>query len=111
MNQENKNQFSLRLVQKCPVCNKDYNQGKVEILEESEMSFLAYLTCNACFSNILVRVNTLPHGVIGNAILTDLSSREVLNFTNQSDIESNNVLEIHEIIGKDSEFVERMRNI
>src|SRR3989339_565653 len=98
MDQNQKGQFSLKLIQKCPVCNHDYTDGRIEILTESEMSFLAYLTCVYCSSSIIVRVMTMPHGLIGNAILTDLTSSEVMDFSLESEIEANNVLSLHELM-------------
>ena len=111
MNQDNKNQFSLRLVQKCPICNRDYTEGRIEILAENQHSFLAYMSCSICSSSILVRVMTLPHGLIGNAIVTDLAASEVLGYSEAQSVNSNTVLEIHELIGKDSSFIENIRKI
>jgi hypothetical protein len=102
-------QFSLKLVQKCPVCNNDYHEGRVEILAEGDFGFLAYLTCSVCFSNILIKVMTMPHGMIGNAILTDLSAIEVMRFAAVEDLESDSVLEFHQLINKDSSFIEKLK--
>ncbi len=109
MNNSQKGQFSLKLVQKCPVCNHDYTEGKIEILDENEQGFLAYLTCGHCSSSIIVRVMTMPHGLIGNAILTDLSAIEVMDYTLEPEIISDNVLEIHQLINKDSSFIEKLK--
>ena len=102
-------QFSLKLVQKCPVCNNDSHEGRVEILDEGDFGFLAYLTCSVCSSNILIKVITMPHGMIGNAILTDLSASEVMQFAVTEDLESNSVLEFHQLINKDGSFIEKFR--
>jgi len=99
----------LRLIQKCPVCGSDYTEGRIEILDEDEKSFLVYLSCGFCSSGLIVRVMTLPHGLIGNAILTDLAAPEVLSFSESPTVLGNHVLEIHELINKDSSFIEKMR--
>jgi hypothetical protein len=75
------NPFNLRLVQHCPVCRAESASAKVEILEELGSSFLAYLSCVRCGSSLIVRVITMPQGLVGNAILTDLSSEEVVRFS------------------------------
>ena len=106
---DNRGQFSLRLIQKCPVCNHDYIEGKIQILEEGDNSFLAYLTCGSCHSSIIVRVVTLPHGLVGNAILTDLSSGEVIKFAEGTVINSDDVLSIYQELGKGMDFMERMK--
>ena len=104
-----KGQFSLRLIQKCPICNQDYGSGRIQILEEEGSSFLAYLTCNFCHSSILVRVMTLPHGLVGNAILTDLASEEVIPFSEENKIVSDDVLFIHDYLAKDGDFIQKLK--
>ncbi len=106
---DQKGQFSLKLVQKCPVCNNDYSTGKIQILEEEGNSFLAYLTCSQCNSSILIRVMTMPHGLVGNAILTDLSSDEVIYFKEVTDISSNDVLEIYDYFLRQNDFIEKIK--
>lgn len=106
---DNRGQFSLRLIQKCPVCNHDYLEGKIQILEEADSSFLAYLTCGHCHSSLIVRVMTLPHGMVGNAILTDLSSNEVIKFADGEVLSSNEVLDVHQELSKGGSFLDKMK--
>ena len=106
MNQ--KGQFSLRLIQRCPVCNQDYNTGQIQILDEENNSFLAYLTCSFCHSSILVRVLTLPKGLVGNAILTDLLSEEVMPFSEEEQVTGDDVLFIHDYLAKNGDLIERL---
>jgi len=105
----NKGQFSLRLIQKCPVCNHDFLEGKIQILEEAESSFLAYLTCGHCHSSIIVRVMTLPHGMVGNAILTDLNSGEVTKFASTEVVSGDEVLSAHQEISQDAVFLDKLK--
>lgn len=106
---DNKGQFSIRLIQKCPVCNHDYLEGRIQILEEGEASFLAYLTCGFCHSSIIVRVMTLPHGLVGNAILTDLSSGEVTKFSETEIVKGDDVLQIYQELDNSAGFIEKMK--
>jgi len=111
MDQNQRGQFSLRLVQKCPVCNQDYSTGRIQILDEEGNSFLAYLTCTNCNSSILVRVLTLPQGLVGNAILTDLTSDEVMTFSTERQITSDDVLQIHEFLFKKGDFIQQLKKV
>ncbi|MBT3690102.1 hypothetical protein HOE31_02445 [bacterium] len=106
---DQKGQFSLKLVQKCPVCSNDYTTGKIQILEEEGNSFLAYLTCSFCSSSILIRVMSMPHGLVGNAILTDLAADEVMFFSEENTVSSNDVLEIHDYFSKQGDFIEKFK--
>ena len=111
MNQINnpQGQFSLRLIQKCPVCNSDYSNGRIQILDEGNNSFLAYLTCVNCHSSILVRVMTLPHGLVGNAILTDLGSEEVVFFSDGDEVSGDEVLTIHDYLANKKDFIQHLK--
>lgn len=91
------NKHSIRLVQNCPVCDRKYRENKVQIIDEHGNSFLAYMTCTFCRSNIIVRVISMPQGLVGSAILTDLSPEEVLKFSHEENIQTNDILNIHEI--------------
>lgn len=88
------NPFNLRLVQRCPVCKAEQASAQLEILEELGSSFLAYLSCSRCGSSLIVRVMTMPQGLVGNAILTDLSSEEVVRFTGAPAMTADEVLAV-----------------
>ncbi|MBL7021792.1 hypothetical protein ISR92_00470 [Patescibacteria group bacterium] len=92
------NKHSIKLVQNCPVCTRKYQQNRVQILEAFGNSFLAYLTCNFCNSNLIVKVISMSHGLVGNAILTDLSPEEVMSFSDGDKISSDDILNVHQSI-------------
>jgi len=52
---------------------------------------------------------TMPHGLVGNAILTDLSSDEVIYFKEVTDISSNDVLEIYDYFLRQNDFIEKIK--
>lgn len=92
--------LNLKLIKKCPICSSDYHQSNIQILDESDFGVLTYASCNSCKSNLLTKFTSLPQGIIGNAILTDLSPQEVLDFATESDIEADDVLGIQAMLSK-----------
>ena len=93
---------NLRLIKKCPICNTDYIQSQMQVLDESEFGVLTYITCRSCGANLLTKFASLPQGLIGNAILTDLEPQEVMSFASMSDLTADEVLEIQQnFMGKD----------
>jgi len=94
------NKHSIRLVQNCPVCNRKYQPNRVQIIDEFGNSFLAYLTCNFCQSNLIVKVISMSQGLVGNAILTDLSPEEVLRFSDADKISGDDILCVHQANNK-----------
>ena len=91
---------NIRLLKKCPVCTTDYQQSMVQVLDESEFGLLTYASCNLCGANLLTRFSSLPQGIIGNAILTDLKPEEVMSFVQASSISADHVLIIQQEINK-----------
>ncbi|OGY93525.1 MAG: hypothetical protein A2406_02745 [Candidatus Komeilibacteria bacterium RIFOXYC1_FULL_37_11] len=92
--------LNLHLIKKCPICSADYQQSNVQVLDENELGILTYASCLSCRANLLTKFTSLPQGVIGNAILTDLSPQEVLDFASQSPIEADDVLDIQTMLSK-----------
>ncbi|RJQ35130.1 hypothetical protein C4566_01270 [Candidatus Parcubacteria bacterium] len=92
--------LNLRLIKKCPVCNTDYQQSMIQVLDESEFGVLTYATCDRCGANLLAKFASMPQGVIGNAILTDLKPQEVMDFATNESISDDDVLDMQYMIGK-----------
>jgi hypothetical protein len=91
-------QHSLRLVKNCPVCQTEYVEGRVEILQELNNAFLAYLTCTNCSTAMMMKVAFLAQGLVGNAVITDLQIDEVLDLINEEKISMDEVLDFHQNI-------------
>lgn len=70
------------------------------------------MSCGFCASSIIVRVLTLPHGLVGNAILTDLNNTEVLSYGSTIPVAGDQVLAFHEMINLEDSgmFMEKIRN-
>lgn len=91
---------SLLLIKKCPLCNNNYLADKLEILDDSGNTFLAYLSCGYCGSHLIVRVVASPHGLVGTASITDLLADEVMTFSQEEIITANDIIELVAIIKK-----------
>jgi len=102
--------LNLKLIKKCPVCNVDYQQSMIQVLDESEYGLLTYATCKSCGANLLTKFASLPQGVIGNAILTDLKPQEVMDFAAQDELSDDGVLDIQYMISK-KELVNNLKKL
>ncbi len=102
--------LNLRLIRKCPVCNTAYQQSMIQVLDESEFGVLTYATCNRCGANLLAKFASLPQGVVGNAILTDLKPQEVMDFASNDSVSDNDVLDIQYMISK-KELVSNLKKL
>jgi len=101
--------INLRLIKNCPICNADYHQSMIQVLDESEFGVLTYATCQACGANLLTRLAAMPHGVVGNAILTDLTPLEVGSYSGSDDLTGDDVLAIHQSL-TNKELINSLKN-
>lgn len=92
--------LNIKLVKTCPICQTEYQQNLMQVLSENETGMLTYVTCTHCQASLLTRFSTLPQGIVGNAILTDLKSEEVMPFADSDALSENDVLDIHQLIIK-----------
>ncbi len=90
--------LNLRLIKHCPVCQREYRQTLVQILSENEFGLLTHMTCAHCGAHLLTRLSTMPQGVVGNSILTDLQADEVMNFLHQDEVSADDVLRVHQLL-------------
>jgi len=68
-----------KLIQKCPICGQEYNHNKIKILETQELYILSYLKCTSCDSGLALKILMLPHGMVGQAVVTELDDQELKN--------------------------------
>jgi len=72
----NSHHLSLKLIQRCPACQSAFQRAQVSILMENEMAVLAHMSCLNCGANLIANVITMPQGLVGNAVLTDMTADE-----------------------------------
>jgi len=68
-----------KLIQKCPICGTEYNHNKIKILETQDLYILSYLKCASCDSGLALKILMLPHGMVGQAVVTELDDEELKN--------------------------------
>jgi hypothetical protein len=90
--------LNLRLIKHCPVCQREYQQTLVQILSENEFGLLTHVTCAHCGAHLLTRLATMPQGLVGNSILTDLQADEVMGFISNEEISTDDVLRVHKLL-------------
>lgn len=90
-----------KLIQKCPICGQEYNHNKIKILESQDLYILSYLKCTNCNSGLALKILMLPHGMVGQAIVTELDAEELKDIKkNNQPIVSEDVLYIYNFFKK-----------
>lgn len=86
-------QFSFRLVSRCPMCGAAAQQGRFELLQESDDgSALVYSACSKCGIGLIACLSSQPHGMYGAAILTDLQRAEIGAYADQDALSADEVM-------------------
>jgi DNA-directed RNA polymerase subunit RPC12/RpoP len=90
-----------KLIQKCPICGAEYNHNKIKILETQDLYILSYLKCTSCNSGLALKILMLPHGMVGQAVVTELDDEELKNIkkVNES-IAGEDVLYVYDFFKK-----------
>ena len=99
---EQSNNLSLKLIQRCPACQAIFQQTMVTVLTETEFSLLAHLRCANCQVNLLANVMNTPQGLLGNAMLTDMTAPEAGELLDGKFISEDEFLDIYKFISKNN---------
>lgn len=89
-------QLSLHLMEKCPACRSAIPMQNIHILDETEMNMLAHLSCTRCNNKYLTYIMHQPNGLIGNAVLTDLTYDETISSLGAKRIDEDTVLALYQ---------------
>lgn len=94
------------LITHCPVCGLRYEPLEARVLEESQKSHLVYIKCRHCQSAILALLSASNLGISSIGLITDLSGDDVLKFKKAEAINCDDVIEVHELLGKEKVLID-----
>lgn len=104
-------QLSLRLMEKCPACRSVVPVKNIHILDETEMNMLAHLACSQCYNKYLTYIVHHPNGLVGNAVLTDLTYDETLLFLSEKRMDEDTFLNLYQLVRRDDFITNLAKNI
>lgn len=91
----------MRLNGRCPICQAMYDFQRLQILGEQDQSILVYIECPVCQASILSILSMDPRGMSAQGLVTDLTSEEVIDLSDNEEINADDVLAVHEILEED----------
>lgn len=100
-NFNNKSEDGLRLVSRCPVCQREHNPTETAILDEVEGAHLIYIKCKNCNSGVIATVSLGAMGVVSLGAVTDLSAKEIMDIKDRGAIDENDVVEVYRQFSKE----------
>lgn len=91
-------QNNVKIVSFCPICETKYKMAHAKILDERDDAQLLHLTCHSCKARVLAVVLMSHVGVNSIGLLTDLSAAEVTTFKQLSELTSDEVIDMHNLL-------------
>ncbi|OGF30241.1 hypothetical protein A2533_01915 [Candidatus Falkowbacteria bacterium RIFOXYD2_FULL_35_9] len=95
------NSDQLKIISNCPVCNSQNFPAQIKVLNENQDSHLLYVQCRKCKSRVLVLITSNQNGISSLGLLTDLSSEEVVKFSQSKPVSTDDVLDLYQTIQTD----------
>jgi hypothetical protein len=92
----------VKIVSYCPLCETQYNVKHAKIIEERDDAQLLHITCSKCQSSVLALILMNPMGISSMGLISDLTSSEVGKFRKEKIIETDEVIDFHRRLEKES---------
>ena len=86
----------MGVIKVCPSCQTAYYPWQTQILEERQDAHLVFVECHKCGSGQVALIVSSALGVSTVGLVTDLTSTDVLKFMDNTYVEVDDVLDIHQ---------------
>ena len=100
--QENGKNDGLRLDGHCPNCGNLFDFRKTQVLAEENGTTLLFLKCGNCGLAAVATMTMSPQGLMFRGMVTDLTAQDVMKFKDSHDIESDDVLALHDALANNT---------
>ncbi len=100
----------LQHVRKCPVCEQNYRNARMLLVQKRPDRTGFHITCSSCGTRVLVFVSPGQMGVVSVGMITDLTAGEVRAKLNQSPISPNMVLDMYSKIRSAADSMDSLVN-
>ena len=97
-NKDNLINQGLKILNRCPVCDADYNLDEKNILDKAGGAHLIHVTCKKCGNSLLAMLMSTQIGISSVAMVTDLSDMDVIRIKNKKQISEEELFSFHKVI-------------
>lgn len=99
---------NMHFVSRCPFCSAEYDLDGAKVVGEEEDATVVYVTCSKCESSIVAMVAMTGLGIVSLGLVTDMTEEDTQRFFGNSEVSSNELLDIYEKLKEDKEFVKSL---
>lgn len=91
---------NLEHLTKCPLCQKEYGNFNITILDQKRGKATLHLTCEYCQTASLVFVIVNQSGILSLGMVTDVTKEEAKRMLNREAVSADDVVEIYGLLKK-----------
>ncbi|MEX1111905.1 MAG: hypothetical protein WEC84_00425 [Candidatus Andersenbacteria bacterium] len=99
---------NMHFVSRCPFCSAEYDLDGAKVIGEEEDATVVYVTCSKCESSIVAMVAMTGLGIVSLGLVTDMTSEDTKKFFGSSEVSSNELLDIYEVLQSDKGIVKSL---
>ncbi len=100
-------QQNIKIVSKCPLCNKTYKTDQAEIIQENDTSQLIFISCPNCKTNMIALLIETQIGTNTISLISDLESFEIQKFSKLHTIKDDEVIDFYKRL-KNKQFLNNL---
>lgn len=89
---------SLKMINNCPVCGKDYDLKAARLFSDKEKAQIVHIVCNACKGYFVAMVMDLGRGISTIGMVTDLSYSDIERLRDAKPIDIDEVIDGHQLV-------------
>jgi ribosomal protein S27E len=92
---------SFQFFVKCSVCNQDFKQENLMVLEENQQQSIFHALCPNCKTATMIFLSSTHSGLVSLGMATDLNQEEAKKFFGQEAVNVDEVIDVHSLLFKD----------
>lgn len=103
-------QDRMKLVNACPLCQQEFSEEAIIVVEKSNDSELIHVTCPRCLNALLALVMASPVGLGSIVVVTDLNAKDAIRLRGKQIISEDDVLNFYKFVENSKitkEFIKR----
>ncbi len=84
----------LRQFSRCPLCNTEYGDARISVVEQRENRTVFHITCPSCGVSMMLTIAQEQMGLLCVGTVTDITTQELWRLA-EPRIQPNNVLDVY----------------
>ena len=89
---------ALKFINRCPICNSNYDTKEAKLFAKNDLATLVHITCSKCRSYFVTMIMVVGQGVSSVGMVTDLDFDDVNRLYRMEPMSTDEIIDGHEQI-------------